>query len=140
VALQGGARERIPAPVIADVRSAKSVDVIKVFDETPKELPFTGSYLKLKAWDNGGVDGDRISIMVNGKYCLKNYTLDSIPKVVEMRLPDKEVDTIAVIALNEGTSPPNTAMIVIASLSEQYSVEMRARQNEVRIIYLRRKK
>ena len=122
------------------VKQINHNDFIKVADATPKELLFTGNKLKLKVWDNGILDGDRIAITINGKYFLKDYTLDSVQKTFETKLPDNNVDTIVIIALNEGSSPPNTAAIIIESVSEQYPVEIQAKQNEIRTIYLRRRK
>jgi len=113
---------------------------IKVFNNTARELPFTGNNIKFTIWDNGQVDGDRISVMLNGHYLLQNYTLDSVPKVIETVLPNNSIDTITVIALNEGTLPPNTGTIRIESKTEQYPIEVQAKLNEVRTIYLRRKK
>jgi hypothetical protein len=131
---------RATATPVPEVKVINRNDFIKIFDATPRELLFTGSYLKLEAWDNGIIDGDKISITVNGKYFLTNYTVDSVKKVFEMRLQDNEIDTIVIIALNEGSSPPNTAAILIESLREQYPIEIQARQNEKRTIYLRRRK
>ena len=58
---------------------------------------------------------------------------------MELTLSDKEVDTIKIIALNEGTLPPNTAAIIIESPFEQYPIMTQAKLNEVRTIYLRKK-
>jgi len=112
---------------------------IKVFNNTARQLPFTGNNLKLTIWDNGIVDGDRISVMLNSHYILENYTLDSTVKIIEAVLPNNVTDTIKIIALNEGSIPPNTAVVRIESKTEHYPVEVQAKINEVRTIYLRRK-
>ncbi len=114
---------------------------IKVFNNTARELPFTGNNVKLTVWDNGQVDGDRISILLNRHYLLQNYTLDSVAKVIETILPpNNTADTITIVALNEGSLPPNTGTIRIESKTEQYPIEVQAKLNEVRTIYLRRRK
>lgn len=116
-------------------------DVIKVFTEKPRELDFTGDYVKFILWDNGRIDGDRVSVMVNGKYIIQNYMLDSFSKVIEMRLPaTNTIDTVKIIALNEGDVPPNTGIVQIESKTEQYPIEVQAKLNEIRTIYLRRRK
>ena len=114
---------------------------IQVFNNTAMELPFTGSNIRFTIWDNGQVDGDRISILLNGHYLLQNYTLDSVAKVIETLLPpNNTADTITIVALNEGSLPPNTGTIRIESKNEQYPIEVQAKLNEVRTIYLRRRK
>jgi hypothetical protein len=122
---------------------AKNLDgnIVKVFDNRAKTLDFTGNYIKFIIWDNGQIDGDRISLMVNNKYLLQNYTLDSTVKIIETTLPPgSETDTVKIFALNEGTLPPNTGIIKIQSATEQYPIEVQAKLNEVRTVYLRRKK
>ena len=113
--------------------------VVKVVDNNPKGLEFTAPVLKLRIWDNGEVDGDRISLNINGKMLLQNYTLDSLEKDIDINLPISGIVTIIITALNEGSSPPNTCMMMIESSNEQYPVEMRARQGEKRTILLRMK-
>jgi hypothetical protein len=113
--------------------------VVKIADDKGKEFEITGSRIKLTIWDNGQVDGDRISIMLNGKYLLENYSTVAAPKIIETLLSGNELDTIKIIALNEGTIPPNTAAIIIETPSEKYQILTHANTNEVRSIYLKKK-
>ena len=119
---------------------ANSNTLITIADDKARYLPFTGKYVKITIWDNGKVDGDKVSIMLNDKYILENYTLDSKTKEIEASLSNNAIDTIKIIALNEGSLPPNTATIRIESKSEYYPIEIQANINEVRTIYLRKKK
>ena len=73
------------------------------------------------------------------KYVLENYTITSEVKVIEIPLSINEVDTLKVIALNEGTLPPNTAAIQIETSFEHYPILTMANVNEVRTIYLKKK-
>ena len=113
--------------------------LIKIDDEKGKEFEITGNSIKLTIWDNGQVDGDRISIMLNGKYLLENYSTVAAPKMIETLLSGNISDTIKIIALNEGTLPPNTAAIIIETPFEKYKILTQANTNEVRSIYLRKK-
>jgi hypothetical protein len=107
--------------------------------EAPK-LEISGSTIKITIWDKGQIDGDKISVMMNNKFILENYTLDSTRKIIEVPLSMAVVDTIKIVALNEGKVPPNTAMIKIESQLEMYPIEVRAELNEVKNIYLQKKK
>ena len=113
--------------------------MVKIADDKGKEFEITGSRIKLTIWDKGQVDGDRISIMLNGKYLLENYSTVAAPKIIETLLSGNELDTIKIIALNEGTLPPNTAAIIIETPFEKYQILTEAKTNEVRWIYLRKK-
>ena len=115
-------------------------ELLKITDDKARNIPFTGNFIKFTLWDNGQVDGDRISIILNGEYLIKDYIVTTKLKVLEAFLPDNEIDTIKIIALNEGTLPPNTATIKIESITQQYPIQIQAKLNEVRTIYLRRKR
>ena len=114
-------------------------NIIKLSDKKGKEFEITGNKIKLTVWDKGQVDGDRISILLNGKYLLENYSTTAVKKIIETTLSNNAVDTIQIIALNEGSIPPNTAAITIESPFEQYPILTQAKINEVRTIYLRKK-
>ncbi|AZQ43787.1 hypothetical protein [Nonlabens ponticola] len=64
----------------------------------------------LEIWDPGTVDGDAMSISLNGKTLEKSYA----PKKSKRKIPlilDKDQSKLTLIALTEGTEPPNTAQI-----------------------------
>jgi len=124
---------------IAPAKNKSKYPVVKIDDEKGREFLITGSTVKLTIWDNGQVDGDKISILLNGKYVLSDYTIAAGGKFMDITLSGNEMDTVQVIALNEGTLPPNTAAIQIATNSEKYQILTQAKINEVRTIYLRRK-
>jgi hypothetical protein len=113
---------------------------IEISDDKGKELLITGTKVKLTIWDQGKVDGDKISIMLDGKYVLENYSITAQTKIIELLLSDKEISTLKIIALNEGTLPPNTAAIKIETEAEEYPILTQANVNEERTIYLKKKK
>lgn len=114
--------------------------LVTLSNEKGKSLSITGNTVKLTLWDNGQIDGDKIAILLNGKYILEDYTLTATTKVLEIALSGNAVDTLKIIALNEGSIPPNTAAIKIESAVEQYPILTKAIVNEVRTIYLTKKK
>jgi hypothetical protein len=66
----------------------------------------------VKVWDHQTVDGDRISLNLNGKWVLENYTLEKKAYVMEIELnPGKNIFVLH--ALNLGKIHPNTAAIII---------------------------
>jgi hypothetical protein len=64
--------------------------------------------VKLVLWDNGEIDNDSISVVLNGQYVLTNYRLTKDKKKLKIRLHSGSNQFI-VMAHNEGTIPPNTA-------------------------------
>ena len=127
--------------IVFDSKDKNTPQLIKIIDIKPKSLLFKESSINITVWDNGIVDNDIISIIANGVYILKNHTLDSVPKTITVTIPNNTDDLkLAVVAVNDGSEPPNTAMVIIQSLSDKYILEIRAQKNEFRTLYLSRRR
>lgn len=92
-----------PSPEPAIVSAFNGRDV-RVRDEITSKR----QRLVLHFWDNADVDGDSISVSVNGKFVLSNHALDKTKKRVVVILEPGE-NVITVYAHNEGRVPPNTS-------------------------------
>jgi hypothetical protein len=68
-------------------------------------------------WDHGIEDGDRVTILVNGKPFIENLTILHLPKSFSLELGEGD-NIITVRALNEGYVSPNTASIKISSVTQ----------------------
>ena len=112
---------------------------ILVASDTAQELSFAGRKIKISVWDDGKIDGDKITMVLNGHLILENHVLDSSTKVVEIKLTENKIDTLQVIALNEGNIPPNTAAVKVDDGTEHYNIEMKAKSFEVRTLYLKKR-
>lgn len=125
---------------VVDAKQENASAITKILSSVPKAFILSDREITIKLWDNGIPDGDRVSVLCNGKYLVKNYVLDTIPKSWRVKLPDSESNMISIIPLDEGNSPPNTAMMVIESSAEKYSIELQAKKDETRTLYLRKRK
>lgn len=82
------------------------------------DVTVNSKYISLTVYDHGQVDGDRIDLIVNGVYILRDYTLVGYPgKTVNVTLKSGTNDVV-VHALNEGTVPPNTATVEISNVTK----------------------
>lgn len=70
--------------------------------------------LKLKLYDNGEIDGDIISVMVNDEYVLTEHLLSKEPILLKLRLR-KGPNSVVIIAHNEGDVSPNTMACELVS-------------------------
>jgi hypothetical protein len=78
-----------------------------------KTIELKNSNIKLYVYDSGAkVDGDIISMTLNGDYILEKYKLKKGRKLIEVTLQDGD-NEIIMHAHNEGKIPPNTAAIFI---------------------------
>lgn len=70
------------------------------------------SEIKLLVWDKNKVDGDKISLYLNGELLEHEFAVNKTKKEVTLNLlPGKNV--IVMYAINLGTIPPNTAIMSI---------------------------
>lgn len=64
-------------------------------------------------WDSGSIDGDIVSLYVNGKEILSQYTLTGTKKSIPVTLSNLGYNYILLYAHNEGSLPPNTCAVSI---------------------------
>ncbi len=70
-------------------------------------------HLKISVWDNEKVDGDRISLSLNGKWILRNYELAKEKHQLQIELIPNQINQLVFFAENLGEIPPNTTALNI---------------------------
>jgi len=104
---------RVDAETKQKARPVQIFDSLQVNKLTSKQnLNIFNSYdnIKFDIWDNGKEDGDIINLYQNDKLILENYSLTKAKKSLVVKLDPKE-NIFKIVALNEGSDFPNTAMI-----------------------------
>lgn len=105
--------KRIDSITKSKVSFVKMLDSIKTNSLKEGEntsVFWNSNKLTFEIWDAGKEDGDVISILVDGKNVLKNFTIAHDVKRVEIDLENRLTE-IRIEAVNEGSIPPNTANI-----------------------------
>lgn len=74
----------------------------------------------LEIWDGGHVDGDIVSIYFNNEPVLEKYAINKSIKKVTIPISGTSVNTITILAGNEGSEPPNTTDILLRDGSQTY--------------------
>lgn len=77
-----------------------------------ESLTVSSPSVTLSLWDKNRVDGDEISLYLNGEPVLETYTVSKTKKDIVINLKQGS-NTIVMEALNLGKVPPNTAAIGI---------------------------
>jgi len=69
----------------------------------------------LRTWDNGNIDGDIITLVVNNEVILSDYTLDGLAnkKELDIKLDNSGYNYILLFVNNEGTELSCTAALTI---------------------------
>ncbi len=81
--------------------------------ETSKTMVVDRETVELTVWDNNKVDGDTISLYINGTWVLRNYALKKRKKKVIVKLTKDANNYLVLFAHNEGKQPPNTAALEV---------------------------
>ena len=84
-------------------------------------------------WDASQEDGDKISLVVNNKYLLKNFTTKRKRKKIKYKLKKGE-NIIEITAENLGSAPPNTSRIEIVDSKTKYPIITQLELNKTAII------
>ena len=84
-------------------------------------------------WDANQEDGDKISLVVNDKYLLKDFTTKRKRKKIKYKLKKGE-NIIEITAENLGSTPPNTSRIEIVDSKTKYPIITQLELNKTAII------
>lgn len=107
--------KRITDEVKSDINLSQTLDSLNmnILKSNQNLSMFSSStQVKLKIYDAGKVDGDKINLFINDTIVLKNYMVSK--KIKEIIIPLKsEKTTIKVRAINVGSISPNTTKIEI---------------------------
>lgn len=107
----------------------------------PQILEFKSDSLELKLYDNGEIDGDTVSILLNGEILLAKQGLkaSAIRKTIYIQ-PGSDELTLVLYAENLGKYPPNTGLLVVHDGEDVYQVRFSADLQQNAAVVFRRKK
>ncbi|MEP6615328.1 MAG: hypothetical protein ABJA57_02055 [Ginsengibacter sp.] len=109
--------------------------------ETIRSVNVKTDSLVLNLYDNGEVDGDTVSVVLNGKTIMsrQGLTANAITKTIYLT-PDLG-DSIQLImyAENLGSIPPNTGLLILQDGNERYEIRFAGDLQKNSAIILRRK-
>lgn len=82
--------------------------------ETIIEIPVTGDSIELRFYDNAEIDGDSISLFLDGKMIFQHIRLKASPFIIKIPVTDlAEQSELVMVAENLGEIPPNTAYMIV---------------------------
>jgi len=90
-----------------------------------KTIDVTGPFIKIDIYDNGQVDGDTVSIFMNGVLLIPAKMLTAKPITININVNEKDdVYDIVMFAESMGTIPPNTALMVVTTSTNRYEINI----------------
>jgi hypothetical protein len=102
-----------------------------------KEIPLTGDSIELDFYDNGEIDGDSISLFLNGKLIFEHIRLTDKAYVVKLSVKElQQSNELTMVAENLGTIPPNTSYMVALVGDKRYDAQLASTENSSAMIKL----
>lgn len=108
-------------------------------DVVQQVVSFTGNSLSISLYDNGEVDGDTVSVLLNGKMLIPNVGLST--KAEKYNIDVSKLDTVKLVMYAEtlGSIPPNTGLLVVRSGKETHEIRFSGNYSRNAAIVLTRK-
>ena len=110
---------------------------IKRKKETMIEIPVTGDSVELRFYDNAEVDGDSISLFLDGKLVFEHIRLKASPFTIKLAISElKESSELVMVAENLGEIPPNTAYMIVYNNNERFDASLLSTEETSAVIKL----
>ncbi|MBA2248995.1 MAG: hypothetical protein H0W12_02245 [Chitinophagaceae bacterium] len=128
-------KELFTAPV------ASTPDLSKRTIETIQGVFIKTDSITLSLYDNGEVDGDTVSIILNGKVIISKQGLSTIAFTKTIYMTPDLGDSMQLImyAENLGSIPPNTGLLILQDGDARYEIRFTGDLQKNAAIILRRK-
>ena len=109
----------LPSTIIAGNRYEKRSNTVI------KTIEVENDMVKVDLYDNGEIDGDSISLFLNGKLLMSRKKLTAQPITLNLSREElQESNDLVMYAENLGTIPPNTALMVVTDGKKRYEVRI----------------
>ncbi len=113
------------APAIIPETKPKqaATDIKSRIIETIQSVNYTSDSLMITLYDNGEVDGDTVSVIMNGNIIMPMVGLST--NAVRKTIYTKDItDSIQIVmyAENLGTLPPNTGLLIVNDGKQRYEI------------------
>lgn len=106
-----------------------------------REIPLQGDSLELRFYDNAEIDGDSISLFLNGKLLLEHIRLTGNAYIIHLPLAElPETSELIMVAENLGAIPPNTSYMLAINGEKRYDAYLSSTEGSSAMIRLVRKK
>ncbi|HWI89885.1 MAG TPA: hypothetical protein VNT20_01365 [Flavisolibacter sp.] len=137
---------RNTTPVVID--KPKEVPVINIpattrsrENELVKTLTVTNESISVRLYDNGEIDGDTISVYLDGRPIISNKGLSTQPITVNLKMDEDNPDHVLVmVAENLGRIPPNTSLMVVQDGDKRYTVSITSTEQKNAMVRFRYQK
>ena len=128
----------LPSSALLPVSPAAAVN--ERINIMSQEILFSSDSLELSLYDNGEVDGDTVSVLLNGEIILPRQMLKAGAIRKTIKTPAGQEEFLLVLyAENLGKYPPNTGLLIVKDGEETRQIRFSADLKQNAAIIFRRK-
>jgi hypothetical protein len=110
-------------------------------NELIKTITVTNEDISVRLYDNGEIDGDTISVYLDGKPIVSNKGLSTIPITVPLKMDENNSEHVLVmVAENMGRIPPNTSLMIVQDGDKRYQVSITSTEQKNAMVRFRYQK
>ena len=129
----------VTKPPVMPVQAA--IDLEKRKTEIIRSVPFTSDSLVLSLYDNGTIDGDTVSVVLNGRVIIakEKLTANAIRTVIHITPDLGDSLQLVMYAENLGSIPPNTGLLIVQDGNVRNEIRFAGDMQKSSAVILRRK-
>lgn len=135
-------KEVVMAPVKEkEVVIKSSTEIVKRETEIIRTVLFRSDSLVISLYDNGEIDGDTVSLVLNGNIILSKQGLTD--KAIRKTIATSEIgdsSKLVLYAENLGRIPPNSGLLILQDGNERYQIRFSGDLQKNSAVILRRKR
>ena len=110
-------------------------------NELVQTVTVTSEEIYVRLYDNGEIDGDTISVYLDGKPIVNNKGLSTVPITVPLKMDDENPEhTLVMVAENLGRIPPNTSLMIVQDGDKRYQVAITSTEQKNAMVRFRYQK
>ena len=125
---------KIPITTKTEIATRKTEKIL--------DIVFNSDSLQLSIVDNGTVDGDTVSLVLDGKVIVEKLGLTSQPfrMTIPVNVPQGDSLKLVLYAENLGSIPPNTGLLVIQDGINRHEIRFESDLQKSSAVILRIKR
>lgn len=141
-------KEPVATPIIPEIKKPEADITLKAASiagrksEFSQVVNFKSDSLQISLYDNGEIDGDTVSVFMNGEVLLAHQGLkaNAIKKTIYLTPGQNDEFTLVMFAESLGTYPPNTGLLVIRDGNDVYNLRFSSDYQKSSGIVFKRKR
>jgi hypothetical protein len=107
-------------------------------NELTQTVSVSSEEIIVRLYDNGEIDGDTISVYLDGKAIVTNRRLSTVPITLNLKMDENNPEhTLVMVAENMGRIPPNTSLMIVQDGDRRYQVSITSTEQKNAMVRFR---